>query len=378
MEDKIHKINFLSIGEQNQLFCLSSNIGIKTFNIDDFEEKSSSEDGEYKFGNISQVNFLSKYENFLVFVGSKKNTEYPPNTINIYNIEEDKIVFTKVFDKEITNFKCISDFIIIAFGKSLIIFLYDLDKNNLELKEEHKIEETSMFECWEEKQDQLLNNLYLAFPLEQELIIYYYTIREWSYGGKLNIISPVYEIQSLFYVKRLNQIFISDETAKYIYGIDVENGKIKLCLNRGKRPGFITSVALLDEGKFLAINNLDRTIHIFDLDIKNNAFSISNVFYGLIYNIQEIYPKMRIKYENILEKEEGIFFKNDFSEKGAILYCDNNTDLYVIAYNGIALKINIDLKNLTYKVMKKEEYAEKKIKIIRLSDSGCEFEKKKK
>ena len=203
-----------------------------------------------------------------------------------------------------------------------------------------------------------------------------YTIKEWSYGKKLNIPSPVYKIQNLFFIRKLNQIFISDETAKYIYGFDIDTGEKKLCLYRGTKPGFITSITLLNDGKFLAINNLDRTIHIFDLDINNNDFSFSNIVYGIISDIKEIYPKIRIHYEDIIKKGEGNFYKKDFAEKGAVLFSDNNDELNIIGYNGLAIKIQINFKELSYKTTLKMEYLEKKLKNISLYTSGCELEKK--
>ena len=372
MQDKIYKLNSITLNENNQEFCLSHDNGIKTFRLEDFSEKDNSDNPEYKLGNISLAHFLPEYESLIVFTGSKKNTDFPPNTLIIFDIYEKNILLKKVFQNEITNFKCVSNFIFIAFGTSLIIYSYDRDKNELEQKEEHKIEKNSLFECWVETQEDILNNLYLAFPYDQEIIIIFYTINEWNFGNKLNIISPVSKIQNLFYVKKLNQIFISDETAKYLYGFDVDDGKKKLCLYRGSRPGLITSVALLNEGKYLAVNNLDRTIHIFDLDINNNDFSFSNLVYGLISDIKEIYPKLRIYYESILEKGEGVFYKNNFAEKGAVLYSDNNDELNIIAYNGFAFKIKINFKEMTYKTVLKEEFIDKKMKTISLSKSGVE------
>ena len=214
--------------------------------------------------------------------------------------------------------------------------------------------------------------LYLAYPKEKELIIVHYKIYEWEYGNKLNIQSPVSSIQNLFYVKKINQIFISDEQAKYIYGFDIDDGKKKLCLKRGTNPGFITSIALLNDGKFLAVNNLDRTIHIFDLDIKNNAFSLKNMFLGIFSDMVEIYPRLRIYYQNILENMEGLFFQNNFAKKGAVLFSDNDDELIIIAYNGFAFKIKINFKELSYKVVLKEEYVEKKLKNMSLYNSGLE------
>ena len=376
MQGKIYKLNNITLDEQNQEFCLSHSNGIKTFDIEQFSEKDTSENIEFELGSISLTHFFPKFEDLVIFIGSKNNKDFPPNTIIFFDIKEKKIIFKKVFDKDITNFKCVSNFIFISFGTSLIIYSYDENKNDLEQKEEHKIESNSLFECWVEKPDEFCNNLYLSFPYEKELIILMYTIKEWSYGKKLNIPSPVYKIQNLFFIRKLNQIFISDETAKYIYGFDIDTGEKKLCLYRGTKPGFITSIALLNDGKFLAINNLDRTIHIFDLDINNNDFSFSNIVYGIISDIKEIYPKIRIHYEDIIKKGEGNFYKKDFAEKGAVLFSDNNDELNIIGYNGLAIKIQINFKELSYKTTLKMEYLEKKLKNISLYTSGCELEKK--
>ena len=376
MQAKIYKINNITFDEQNQEFCLSHDHGIKTFDIEQFSEKETSDNFEFELGNISLAHFFPKFDDLIVFIGSKKNKDFPPNTIIFFDIREKKIIFKKVFDKVITNFKCVSNFIFISFGTSLIIYSYDENKNELEQKEEHKIESNSLFECWMEKPDEFCNSLYLSFPYEQELIILMYTIKEWSYDKKLNIPSPVKKIQNIFFIRKLNKIFISDQNAKYIYGFDIDTAEKKLCLNRGSNPGFITSITLLNDGKFLAVNNLDRTIHIFDLDINNNYFSFSNIFYGIVSDIKEIYPKIRIHYEDIIQKGEGNFYKKDFAEKGAVLFSDNNNELNIICYNGLAFKININFKELSYKTTLKMEYLEQKLKNISLYTSGCELEKK--
>ena len=55
-----------------------------------------------------------------------------------------------------------------------------------------------------------------------------------------------------------------------------------LCLYRGKYPGYITSMTLLNK-TFLAVNNLNRTIHIFDISNNNNNFNIGIVLFLLAY-----------------------------------------------------------------------------------------------
>ena len=133
---------------------------------------------------------------------------------------------------------------------------------------------------------------------------------------------------------------------------------MKLCLKRGTNPGFISSITLLNDN-FIAVNNINRTIHIFDLDINNNAFSFSNIVYSMVYGIQEIYPCLRIYYKDIIVGKEGVYNKTDFDKKGALLVSeDKESELKVIAYNGYAYKIKINFKDLKYNVIKKEKYTE--------------------
>lgn len=373
MQENIYKINNISLDIENQKFCLSHNNGMKIFDLEEFTLKETSENKDFKLGNISYSQFLVKYD-LIVFIGSQKNKEFPQNILVFFDIKNKKIIFQKKFDKNITNFKCLSNFIFIAFETALIIFSYNKEKNELEQKEEHKIESNSLFECWEENTDEILHKLYLSFPYEKYILVLIYSISEWRFEKKTKIQNPVNKIQNMFYIKKLNQIFISDEKAFYIYGIDVDDGQKKLCLYRGSNPGFITSITLLNNEKYLAINNLNRTIHIFDLDINHNAFSFSNLIYGM-YDIEEIYPSIRIYYKDILKKGEGDYYKNDFNEKGAMLYSDNNDELIIVAYNGIAFKIKINFKEKKYKVRSKVDYLEKKNinKKVSLFNSGCEF-----
>jgi uncharacterized protein YqkB len=356
MED-IHKINQIAINKAKTEFCFCSNSGIKTFDIENFEEKYSSDNFEFKLGDISLSIFLEK-DNILIFVGSKYNNDYPTKRVVFFDINEKKVILSKDFDKTITNIKYVNKFLYLCFDQELKIYFNDNNKN-LELKDEYALceENKNIFEVWETKEENSFDTkIFLAYPNKNELIILFNTANDWKLGNKINIDSRVNKIQNLFYIKKLNQIFICDENAIYLYSFDVDDGSVKLCLRRGSNPGTLTSITLLN-GNFLAINNLNKTIHIFDLDIKNNAFSFSNMFYNLIYGIQEIYPCLRIYYKDLIQGKEGEYVQNDFKKKGAILVSEDESNiLYVIAFNGYAYKIKVNLKDYKYELIKKENY----------------------
>ena len=64
----------------------------------------------------------------------------------------------------------------------------------------------------------------MAYPYKKQLIILFNTADDWKLGNKNNIDSPVNKIQNLFFIKKLNQLFISDENATYIYSFDIDDG----------------------------------------------------------------------------------------------------------------------------------------------------------
>jgi hypothetical protein len=360
MEEEIYKINELSINQEKTEFCLCYNNGLKTFDLETFEENNSSNNFQFKLGSIS-LSILTPQENTVIFVGSQYNKNYPNNKIVFFDINDKKELFSKSFDKEITNIKYVNNFLYICFGVDLKIYSYN--NNTLELKDEYILSEEyiNLFEVWETKEaNNLITKIFLAYPYKKQLIILFNTADDWKLGNKNNIDSPVNKIQNLFFIKKLNQLFIADENGIYIYGFDVDDGSTKICLRRGSNPGIITSITFLNNN-FLAINNINRTIHIFDLDINNNAFSFSNIVYNLVYGMQEIYPCLRIYYKDIIVGKEGEYNKSDFDKKGALLVSeDNGNELNVISYNGYAYKISINFKELKYKVIKKQKYTEVK------------------
>ena len=161
----------------------------------------------------------------------------------------------------------------------------------------------------------------------------------------------------------MNQIIIPDETAYYIYGFNIDDGKQTLCLYRGKNPGVITSVVLLNK-KYLAINNLNRKIYIYDIIGNSNNYNIGNFIGGLIYG-EYISAFMIIPYEKIIQKNEGEFYTSDFQKKGSILSCEEDgIELKIFSYNRIAYKLRINFIKKDFDIIDKEQYAKFKVNQI--------------
>ena len=369
MVEEIYKINHLTVDESKKEFCLSYNEGLMTFDLKNFKEINRSNNFETRLGSISFSQYVPK-DNTIIFVGSKYNKEYSEKQIVFFDMDNKKEILSKTFDEEILNIRYVDNLLFICCDKKLNIFSYDKYNDNYELnlKDEINFVEVQgrLFEVWATKNlDNTIDKLYIACQKGKEISISNYLVDDWTLGDIITVKSPVTKIQNLFFIQELNQIFICDEKGIYIYGIDVKDGKVKVCLKRSSNNGVITSMTLINDN-YLAVNNLNKTVHIFDLNIKHNSFSFSNIIYSMTSGLEEIYSCIKIRYKDLLEEKEREFFKKDFEEKGAILVSgEDKEELNIISYSGFAFKIKINFKDEKYKVLTKEKYSDAKNDLLK-------------
>jgi len=364
MVEEIYKINHLTVDESKKEFCLSYNEGLMTFDLKNFKEINRSNNFETRLGSISFSQYVPK-DNIIIFVGSKYNKEYSEKQIVFFDMDNKKEILSKTFDEEILNIRYVDNLLFICCDKKLNIFSYDKYNDNYELnlKDEINFVEVQgrLFEVWATKNlDNTIDKLYIACQKGKEISISNYLVDDWTLGDIITVKSPVSKIQNLFFIQELNQIFICDEKGIYIYGIDAKDGKVKVCLKRSSNQGVITSMTLLNDN-YLAVNNLNKTVHIFDLNIKHNSFSFSNIIYSMTSGLEEIYSCIKIRYKDLLEEKEREYFKKYFEEKGSILVSgEDKEELNIISYCGFAFKIKINFKDAKYKVLTKEKYSDAK------------------
>lgn len=350
--EQIYKINNLVFNETKSQFCLSYNNGIKTFTTEDFKEKYIAN----HLGSIS-ISVLLRELNIVIFVGKENNEEYNNKKIAIYDLINQKLLYSTSFLKEIKNLKIINKYLIIDFESELKIFSLEKKDTIIPIKE-IPLPDSNIFEIWDKSSNELISliKIFLVYPFNKEMSVFSFVGNEWNLERKNDIKNPANKIQNIFYIKKLNQIFVPDETAYYIYGINPDDGKQKLLLFRGKNPGIITSITLINE-KYIAMNNLNRTIHIFDINSSNNI-NITNIFGGFIYG-NYISSCIRIPYDKLTNETEGKFYESDFQKKGAIIYSeDDGIELKVIAYNGYAYKIRVNFLKKEYELISKQKFAQ--------------------
>ena len=330
---KIYKINHISVNETKSQFCLSHNNGIKLFDTRGFVEI-------YSIDNLENISLciLIRELKMAVFVGSKENEKYSNKTVVIYDLISNKEVFTTSFLEEIKDIKIINTFIILKFQLGIKIFLLE-NSNNLKAIKDISLE-NGVYEVWENSllDESQIKTISLIYYQGEEIIITDYKGKDWQEVKKQKIPNKYKKIQGFFYIRELDWVFVVDEVAKYIYGLNPKDGKEQICLYRGSNPGIITSMSLLNK-KYLLFNNINRTIYI--IDLKPSGTSLSSLI-GKIYSIEGS-TFMTIKYNELMGENEERFFEKDFAQRGSILWGDSEGNQFnLISYNGFAYKIRIN------------------------------------
>ena len=355
MSNSIYKINKLSFNNSNSQFCLSYNDGIKAFNTEDFKVTYSCN----TLGAISMA-VLFRELNIAIFVGTENNEIYNNKKVCIYDLINQKLVYSTSFLNEIISLKTIDKYLIIGFPGELKIFSLEKSDNIIPIKE-ISLPESDIYEIWEKKSDNdilSLTEIDLAYFFQKEICINSFIGNDWSNSKKFDLKNPVEKGQNLFYVKQINQIIIPDETARYLYGFDVNTGKQVLLLYRGEKPGIITSITVLNKN-FLAINNINRNIYIYNISSNQGIKMLGRVF-SYFYG-DYIKPIIKIPHKELVKNKEGEFYESDFQKKGALLSGEEDgINLKVVSYNGFAFKIKVGFLKKDFEVVIKEKIAEYK------------------
>lgn len=384
MSETIYKINKLEFNESNSQFCLAYNDGIKSYSTDTFKEM-------YKCNTLGAVSLavLFRELSIAIFVGTENNELFNNKKVCIYDLINQKLVLTSSFLNEITSLKTVDKYLVVGFKGELKIFSLE-KRDTITPVNEISLPESDIHEVWSITTNDILSitKIKFAYIFQKEICINSFLSNDWNNNTKLDFKIPIDKGQNLFYIQKLNQILIPDETARYIYGFDVETGKQTLLLYRGEHPGVVTSVTMINKN-YLALNNINRKIYIYDLGLSQGVKMIdwiSSYFYG-----NYMKAIMKISYDEIIKDKEGDFYKSDFLKKGSILSGEEEgIHLRVISYNGYAYKLKIGFLKKEYELVTKEQIADYKEEIdkeLTLVESNSEeneiaynsiFEKEKK
>ena len=177
MNDSIYKINNLEFNNSNSQFCLSYNDGIKSFKTEDFKAIHSSN----SLGAVSMA-VLFRELNIAIFVGTEKNELYNNKKICIYDLINQKLVYSTIFKKEIISLKIIDKYLIIGFKGQLNVFSLEKSDTIIPVKE-ISLPESDIYVMWEKRPNNELISLtefYLAYFFEKEICITKFTGNNWD------------------------------------------------------------------------------------------------------------------------------------------------------------------------------------------------------
>ena len=351
------KINQIKLNQTLNQFCVAYNNGIKVYSTDDFKCISpSNNNNDFNLGDIQNVTLIYDL-NIVVFNGTSNNQNYNNKKLVFFDLIKNEEIYSTRFANEITNIKSILYYILATIGTELNIFLF---KNN-----EFEIYKTINFlnknflnyEIWNIK-DENNNKIYLSLISEKKNCI---EIQSFNNSfietkEKIEIQINFKEIQNIFYLKNLDFLCVVDNIAQYIGIYDYINKKRLYYLYRGVNPGYITSIINIDKN-FIAVNNSNRTIHIFDLNSLNKV-NINTILTNLLIK-NKIYSCTKIRFKDLyLQKDDKYFFKS-FDEKGAVLYNKKNSfEFNIIGYNGYVYTIKFIPLYFKYEVVNKIFFAE--------------------
>ena len=357
MSETIYKINKLEFNESYSQFCLAYNDGINSYGTDTFKEM-------YKCNTLGAVSLavLFRELSIAIFVGTENNELFNNKKVCIYDLINQKLVLTSSFLNEITSLKTVDKYLVVGFKGELKIFSLE-KRETITPVNEISLPESDIHEVWSITNNDIISTtkIKFAYVFQKEICINSFMSNDWNNNTKLDFKIPIEKGQNLFYIQKINQILIPDETARYIYGFDVETGKQTLLLYRGEHPGVVTSVTMINKN-YLALNNINRKIYIYDLGLSQGVKMIdwiSSYFYG-----NYIKAVMKISYDEIIKDKEGDFYKSDFLKKGSILSGEEEgIHLRIISYNGYAYKLKIGFLKKDYELVTKEQIADYKEEI---------------
>ena len=351
----ISKINHISFNEMYTQFTLSYNNGIYIYNFKNLELLYSC----YNLGDINMSKLISELE-LILFFGNENNNTYSSNKLVLYDIKEQKELYSEIFKNKLIDIQIQQDYV--------------LSENEEEINIHQLRNFNSLIFCQKIELPYKIQFPFVTWSYETKYYILYQkeikkieiltlvNINDYLFidSTKTKIISlPHKKVQKIFYEPVSKNIFIVNGPGDKIYEIDIKSGEQIKEYYRGNSNGIISDIVNV-VNKYILICNSNRTIHVFNIlhkSQKNNIFNLISS-YTINLNSENLYYSiLKIKFEDIF-KNQNTNFEKDFELKGALLHFDKEGGLIkVLCYNGMAIYINIDYQTPKY-------YCHKKINII--------------
>ena len=349
---EIYKINQISLNQFNSQFSLCYNNGIRSYKLSDYSLISTSNNSEIIVGDVSIGTLL--YElNVVVFTGSEHNELYNNKKLVVYDLSKHREMYYTLFQNPITDIKAISKYIFVTSGNELSIYSYaNLNSISVVRTLLFPNKENLNYQLWlNKKENENVGKIFICMLSEKgnSLTIYSYFDNEFEQDKIATLSFDYQKIQNFFYIEMYEMIFIVESTGKYFCSYDIKTFSKVGEYYRGQNEGKITSMCGI-ENNYIAVTNLNKTIHIFPIK-EQNTNNITSFLFNLVSQ-KCIYSSIQIKYQDIMKEIDNDFYLDYFNKKGSILvYSKETKNLNVICYNGSVYIIKINIRQQNFDVL---------------------------
>ena len=346
----IYKINEINLNNPKTQLFVCYNKGVNVYSIKDYSLLFSSKTDENCSEEIANAALL--YElNIIVFSGGEHNENYTSNKLVFYDLSKQEEIYSTFFNNSITDIKAITKYVLVTSSKEINIFSYS-DLSSIIAIRTIPFENPDFlnYEAWlSSTQTESISEICLCFIEEKKnkVKIKKFLEKGFDFESDSEITTNYYSIQNVFYVSELNLLFIVDSMASYISSYK-EDGTKQNDFYRGKKEGQVTSITNVGES-YVAICNLNKTIHIFSLLNKPQG-TLSGYLYSFVApNLS--YSVIKIKLDKIAD--DNNFYSSFFKKKGCLMHYSKETNtLNAICYNGYSYIIRINFLKQIYSVIK--------------------------
>ena len=359
---EIYKINQISLNQFNSQFSLCYNNGIRSYKLSDYSLISTSNNSEIIVGDVSIGTLL--YElNVVVFTGSEHNELYNNKKLVVYDLSKHREMYYTLFQNTITDIKAISKYIFVTSGNELSIYSYaNLNSISVVRTLLFPNKENLNYQLWlNKKENENVGKIFICMLSEKgnSLTIYSYFDNEFEQDKIATLSFDYQKIQNFFYIEMYEMIFIVESTGKYFCSYDIKTFSKVGEYYRGQNEGKITSMCGI-ENNYIAVTNLNKTIHIFPIK-EQNTNNITSFLFNLVSQ-KCIYSSIQIKYQDIMKEIDNDFYLDYFNKKGSILvYSKETKNLNVICYNGSVYIIKININRMTYDLVSTENFFQENV-----------------
>lgn len=367
----ILSINEIRLNQPKSQLSLSYNNGINIYSTSDFRMLYTSNEYDFKLGNIAHCAMIYNTST-VAFIGSSDNTTYNNYKVVLYDLNSKSEINSIPFNSALTSIDIAFTYLIISTANDVQIHSFKDEQNiylvhTIELNinnKQHQQQRCCPFIVWTTTQEDVDKvNICTFTHKNNEMRIHSFFSSEFVYDKEeLIAITAFNDIERMFYIKEHKMLLAIERNGQRFSGVNVEHKETQYIFYRGASTGDITDACGLNDNH-IAIVNMKKTIHIYKIEYTKGGY-LSYIIPSFL-STNYIYSFIKIRLSDVILNEENAFFKYSYDKHGCVifnsLYNNNNNELIIIGYNGYVYKVKLDFINAKYNVVKRDKFVSDEI-----------------